>query len=78
MPHDYKPNGTTTLLAALNILDGTVIGRFMSKHTHAEFAGAALRAVKFLNAVERAVPDRKIIHAIVDNYATHKHPKVLP
>jgi transposase len=70
MTHDYKRNGTTTLFAALNILDGTVIGRCMPKHTHVEF-------IKFLNAVERAVPAGKIIHAIVDNYATHKHPNVL-
>jgi transposase len=70
MTHDYKRNGTTTLFAALNILDGTVIGRCMPKHTHVEF-------IKFLNAVERAVPVGKIIHAIADNYATHKHPKVI-
>lgn len=70
MTHDYKRNGTTTLFAALNILDGTVIGRCMPKHTHQEF-------IKFLNAVERAVPAGKIIHAIADNYATHKHPKVI-
>ncbi len=69
MTHDYKRNGTTTLFAALNILDGTVVGRCMPKHTHQEF-------IKFLNAVERAVPAGKIIHAIADNYATHKHPKV--
>lgn len=70
MTHDYKRNGTTTLFAALNILDGTVIGRCMPKHTHKEF-------IKFLGAVERAVPVGKIIHAIADNYATHKHPKVI-
>jgi transposase len=69
MTHDYKRNGTTTLFAALNVLDGTVVGRCMPKHTHAEF-------IKFLNAVERTVPAGKIIHAIADNYATHKHPKV--
>jgi transposase len=69
MTHDYKRNGTTTLFAALNILDGTVLGRCMQKHRHQEF-------IKFLNAVERAVPAGKIIHAILDNYATHKHPKV--
>ena len=69
MTHDYKRNGTTTLFAALNILDGTVVGRCMPSHTHKEF-------IKFLNAVERAVPAGKIIHAIADNYATHKHPKV--
>ena len=69
MTHDYKRNGTTTLFAALNILDGTVVGRCMSSHTHKEF-------IKFLNAVERAVRPGRIIHAIADNYATHKHPKV--
>ena len=69
MTHDYKRNGTTTLFAALNVLDGTVVGRCMPKHTHKEF-------IKFLNAVERAVPAGKVIHAIADNYATHKHPKV--
>src|SRR5260370_24343 len=69
MTNDYKRNGTTTLFAALNILDGTVGGRCMPSHTHKEF-------IKFLNAVERAVPAGKIIHAILDNYGTHKHPKV--
>src|ERR1700733_1406714 len=68
MTHDYKRNGTTTLFAALNILDGTVIGRCMPKHTHQEF-------IRFLNAVEPAVPAGKVVHAIVDNYAIHKHPK---
>ena len=70
MTHDYKRNGTTTLFAALNILDGTVIGRCMKQHRHQEF-------IQFLNAVERAVPAGKVIHAIADNYATHKHPRVL-
>lgn len=69
MTHDYKRNGTTTLFAALNVLDGTVVGRCMPRHTNQEF-------IKFLNAVERNVPPGKIIHAIADNYATHKHPKV--
>ena len=69
MTHDHKRNGTTTLFAALNTLDGTVVGRCMPRHTHKEF-------VTFLKAVERAVPAGKAIHAIVDNYATHKHPKV--
>jgi transposase len=69
LTHDYKRNGTTTLFAALNILDGTVLGRCMKKHTHQEF-------IKFLSAVERAVPAGKVVHAILDNYATHKHPKV--
>lgn len=69
MTHDYKRNGTTTLFAALNILDGTVVGRCMPRHTHEEF-------IKFLDSVERSVPAGKVIHAIADNYATHKHPKV--
>ena len=69
MTHDYKRHGTTTLFAALNVLDGTVIGRNMQRHRHQEF-------IRFLNAVETQVPARKQIHAIVDNYATHRHPKV--
>jgi transposase len=69
MTHDYKRHGTTTLFAALNVLDGTVIGRNMQRHRHQEF-------IHFLNDIEAQVPKRKKIHAIVDNYATHKHPKV--
>jgi transposase len=69
MTHDYKRHGTTTLFAALNILDGTVIGRNMQRHRHQEF-------IRFLNAIEADVPAGKIIEAVVDNYATHKHPKV--
>ena len=69
MTHDYKRHGTTTLFAALNLLDGTVIGRCMQRHRHEEF-------IRFLNDVERAVPAGKLIEAVVDNDATHKHPKV--
>jgi len=69
MTHDYKRHGKTTLFAALNVLDGTVIGRNMQCHRHQEF-------IRFLNAIEEQVPAGKIIHAIVDNYATHKHSKV--
>jgi transposase len=69
MTHDDKRNGTTTLFAALDILQGTVIGRCMKQHRHQEF-------IRFLNAVERVVPAGKIIHAVLDNYATHKHPAV--
>src|SRR3954468_10836864 len=69
MTHDYKRHGTTTLFAALNILDGTVLGRCMQRHRHQEF-------IRFLNAIEAAVPAGKAIHAIFDNYATHKHPSV--
>jgi transposase len=70
MTHDYERNGTTTLFAALNVLDGTVLGRCMQRHRHQEF-------LRFLNAVEAAVPAGKLVHAILDNYAAHKHPKVL-
>jgi transposase len=70
MTHDYKRNGTTTLFAALNVMDGSVIGRCMQRHRHQEF-------IRFLNAVEVAVPAGKLIHAIMDNYAAHKHPKVM-
>jgi len=70
MTHDYKRHGTTTLFAALSVLDGRVIGRCMQRHRHGEF-------IRFLNAVEREVPLHKPIHAVLDNYATHKHPKVL-
>ena len=69
MTHGYKRHGTTTLFAALNILDGTVIGRNMQRHRHQEF-------VRFLNTIEAQVPVGKLIHAVVDNYATHKHPRV--
>src|SRR3954469_24501192 len=69
MTHDYKRHGTTTLFAALNTLDGVVLGRCMQRHRHQEF-------IRFLNDVERAVPAGKLIKAVVDNYATHKHPNV--
>jgi transposase len=69
MTHDYKRNGTTTLFAALDVLDGTIISRNMKRHRHQEF-------IRFLNDIDAHVPKRRTIHAIVDNYATHKHPKV--
>jgi transposase len=69
MTHDYIRHGTTTLFAALNVLNGSVIGRCMQQLRHQEF-------IRFLNAIEAAVPAGKLIHAIADNYATHKHPKV--
>jgi transposase len=69
MTHDYKRNGTTTLFAALDILDGKVIGRCMQRHRHQEF-------IRFLNAVEHEVPADKAVHVVLDNYTTHKHPKV--
>jgi transposase len=82
MTHDYKRNGTTTLCAALNVLDGSVIGQNMQRHPlpgsassldaregHQEF-------IRFLNQIERDVPAGKVIHVILDNYCTHKHAKV--
>jgi len=68
MTHDYKRNGTTTLFAALDVLDGRVIGRCMQRHRHQEF-------IRFLNAIEAEIPAGKIIHVILDNYGPHKHPK---
>jgi transposase len=69
MTHDYKRNGTTTLFAALNILDGTVIGTCMPKHRHQEW-------IRFLALLDRQAPKDKEVHLIADNYATHKHPAV--
>jgi transposase len=69
MTHDYKRHGTTTLFAALDVLEGTVIGQCMQRHRHQEF-------VRFLNAIERQIPAGKVIPAILDNYAAHKHPNV--
>lgn len=69
MTHDYKRNGTTTLFAALNTLDGTVIGTHMNRHRHQEW-------LKFLKLINAQTPQEKELHLIVDNYATHKHPKV--
>jgi hypothetical protein len=69
MTHDYKRHGTTTLFAALDVLEGKVIGRCMQRHRHQEF-------IRFLNSIEAQVPARKLVHVILDNYAVHKHPKV--
>ena len=69
MTHDYKRHGTTTLFAALNVLDGTVIGRNMQRHRHQEF-------IRFLNLIKAQVPADTAIHIILDNYAAHNHPKV--
>ena len=70
MTHDYKRHGVTTLFAALNILEGKVIGQCMKRHRHQEF-------IRFLNVIDAKVPKKKTIHVIVDNYATHKHPNVM-
>jgi hypothetical protein len=69
MTHDYKRNGTTTLFAALNVLDGQIIGQCQQRHTHAEW-------LKFLRKIDRETPKEKMLHLIADNYATHKHPAV--
>lgn len=69
MTHDYKRHGTTTLFAALNLLEGTVIGTCMQKHRHQEY-------LKFLRTINRETPKDLDIHMIVDNYSTHKHEKV--
>ncbi len=70
LTHDYKRNGTTTMFAALNTLDGSVIGTCMPKHRHQEW-------IRFLNQIKRSVPKDKQVHIICDNYATHKHQKVV-
>lgn len=67
--HDYKRNGTTTLFAALSMLDGKVIGDCMPRHRHQEF-------IRFLKKIDTQTPADQDLHLIVDNYATHKHPSV--
>jgi len=69
MTHDYKRNGTATLFAALNTLDGTVISMCDDRHRHQEW-------LQFLRVINDVTPAGKQLHLIVDNYATHKHPKV--
>jgi transposase len=69
MTHGYKRYGTTTLFAALDVLQGRVIGQCMARHRHQEF-------IRFLNKINREIPAGRELHLIVDNYATHKHPKV--
>jgi transposase len=68
--HDYKRHGVTTLFAALDVLEGKVIGQCMKRHRHQEF-------IRFLNVIDAKVAKKKTVHVIVDNYAAHKHPKVL-
>ena len=69
MTHDYKRHGTTTLFAALNVATGEVMGQCMKRHRHQEW-------LRFLRAIDRAMPKALDLHLIADNYATHKHPKV--
>ena len=67
MTHDYKRHGTTTLFAALDVLEGEVVGRCMQRHRHQEF-------VRFLNAIEAQVPARKLVHVILDDWLA-RHPR---
>lgn len=69
MTHDYKRHGTTTLFAALNVAEGLVIGECMTRHRHQEW-------IKFLKLIDASTDPALDLHLIVDNYATHKHPKV--
>ena len=69
LTHDYKRNGTTTLFAALNTLDGKVIGQCLPRHRHQEF-------LKFLRILDRHTPKQVDLHLILDNYSTHNHPDV--
>jgi len=67
--HDYVRHGTTTLFAALNIANGTILAQCKQRHRHQEF-------LSFLRHIEANVPQRLEVHLICDNYATHKHPRV--
>src|SRR5437867_8696970 len=69
LTHDYKRHGTTTLFAALNVLDGQVISQCQQRHRHTEW-------LKFLRQIDRETPKDRALHLIADNYATHKHPVV--
>lgn len=69
MTHDFKRHGTTTLFAALNMLDGTVIGECMPRHRQDEF-------LKFLRQIDKKTPKELDLHLIVDNYGSHKTVKV--
>jgi putative transposase len=69
--HDYKRHGITTLFAALDVLNGTVLTECKARHRHQEF-------LAFLRRIEASVPARLEVHLIVDNYSTHKHPRVKP
>ncbi len=69
MTHDYKRHGTTTLFAALNVLEGKVIGQCLPHHTNHEF-------LRFLRRLDREFPRNLTLHLILDNYGTHTHPNV--
>ena len=65
MTHDYVRHGTTTLFAALNVADGTLIGQCQDRHRHQEW-------LKFLQQIDAETPAGRELHLILDNYATHK------
>jgi transposase len=67
--HDYRRHGTTTLFAALNVLEGTVIAQCQPRQRHQEF-------LRFLDQIDESVPVNREIHLVLDNYGTHKHPEV--
>jgi transposase len=69
MTHDYKRNGTTTLFAALELLEGKVIGQCYQRHRHQEF-------LRFLRHLDREFPATRSLHLVIDNYGTHSHPAV--
>jgi transposase len=69
MTHDYKRNGTTTLFAALEVLEGRVVGQCFERHRHQEF-------LKFLRQLDHEFPGEVPLHLVLDNYGTHKHPTV--
>lgn len=69
LTHDYKRNGTTTLFAALEVVQGKVIGQCYARHRHQEL-------LKFLQRLDAEFPEEMQLHAVMDNYGTHKHPKV--
>ncbi|CAN5569092.1 hypothetical protein BH20VER1_BH20VER1_17770 [soil metagenome] len=67
--HDYVCHGTPRSLPRLNVADGTVIGQCQARHRHGEW-------LKFLRLLDEQTPAERDLHLILDNYATHKHPKV--
>jgi transposase len=69
MTHDYKRNGTTTLFAALDVMEGKVIGDCYKRHRHQEF-------LKFLRRIHREFPGKTPLHVVMDNYGTHGTPEV--
>ncbi len=69
MTHDYKRNGTTTLFAALEVLQGKVVGQCYKRHRHQEF-------LKFLRRLDEEFPGQTPLHLVMDNYGTHKVAKV--